>query len=174
MSARRSLCAALLMSAALLCACEPKDRRPGLWLSGDVVTEPVSDWSFTDAVPEIFVETRTWYGVPHSVTTVCAADGERLYVPSLYREGGEFPEKRFWNRNVVRDPRVRLSIDGRIYERRAVLVEDPAEWQTALAAFARKSPFWKDLADQLAANPEADAPRIYFLRMDPRADGESD
>ena len=89
-------------------------------------------------------------------------------MPSLYREGGEFPEKRFWNRNVVRDPRVRLKIDGKIYERSAVLVEDPAEWQAALAAFARKSTFWRDLAAQLAANPQAESPKVYFLRMDPR------
>lgn len=45
-----------------------------------------------------------------------------------------------------------------------MLVEDPAEWQAVLDAFARKSPFWKDLA----AQPEAARPRRYFLRMDPR------
>ena len=28
---------------------DPKDRRPGLWLSGDAVTAPVTDWSFSDA-----------------------------------------------------------------------------------------------------------------------------
>lgn len=151
----------------LLCACEPQDRRPGLWLSGEVVREPVKDWSFTDGVPEIFVETRTWYGIPHSVTTVCAGRGDRLYVPSVYFEGGEFPDARFWNRNVVRDPRVRLKIGDRIYERSAALVEDGAEWQAALGAFARKSSFWKDLAEQ----PEAERPRVFFLRMDPRPQG---
>jgi len=50
--------------------------RPGVWLSGDVVKEPVKDWSFVqeelrgkkgkDAT--IQVETRTRYFVPHSVT----------------------------------------------------------------------------------------------------------
>jgi hypothetical protein len=161
-------CAARLGSALVLCAllcsaCDPKDRRPGLWLSGELVTEPVADWSFTDAVPEIFLETRTWWGIAHSVTVVCVAVGDRLYVPSVYRERGEFPDERLWNRNVVRDPRVRLEIGGRIYERKAVLVEDPAEWQAVLDAFARKSPFWKDLAGR----PEAERPRLYFLRMDP-------
>jgi hypothetical protein len=157
----------LLLVALLATACDPKDRRPGTWVSGTEVSEPVTDWSFTDTVGEIFVETRTWYGIPHSVTTVCARDGERLYVPSVYFEGGDFPDKRFWNRNVVRDPRVRLSIGGKIYERSAVLVTDPGEIQTALAAFARKSPFWQELA----AKPEAERPTVYFLRMDPR--GES-
>jgi hypothetical protein len=163
MNAKRHIGVALLLCA-LLCACEPSDRRPGLWLSGEVVQEPVTDWSFTDAVPEIFVETRTWYGIPHSVTTVCAGLGERLYVPSVYFEGGDFPDARFWNRNVVRDPRVRLKIGDRIYERSATLVEDGAEWQAALGAFARKSSFWKELAEK----PESERPRVYFLRMDPR------
>src|SRR5688572_26651672 len=157
-----SLCLAILS----LTACQPKDRRPGLWLSGDVETAPVTDWSFVDAHREIFVETRTWYGIPHSVTTVVVAHNGTLYVPSVYFEGGEFPDARFWNRNVVRDPRVRLKIGDRIYERQAALVEDPAEWNDVLAAFARRIPFWQEIASK----PESERPKIVFLRMDPRAD----
>ncbi len=149
-------------------ACGPVDRRPGLWISGEVASGPVADWSFTDQVFEIALETRTWYGVPHSVTVVCAAAGDALYVPSVYSPGGRFPEERRWNRNVVRDPRVRLGIGGRIYERKAVLVEDPAEWQRAFDAFAAKSDFWKGLAEK----PESERPTLIFLRMDPR-DAES-
>ncbi len=51
---------------------EPRDRSPGLWLKGELVTTPVTDWSFTDQFEEINVETRTWYFIPHSVTTYCA------------------------------------------------------------------------------------------------------
>ena len=155
--------AAALAAALLALACAPKDERPGLWLPGELVEGPVTDWSFTDEVPEIFVETRTWYGIPHSVTTVCATEGGALYVPSLYFEEGEFPDARFWNRNAVRDPRVRLQIGGRVYERRAVVVDDRAERAVALSAFARKYPFWRDLAGK----PEAERPRAYFFRMDP-------
>jgi hypothetical protein len=162
---RSSSVFAALATALVLCGCiDPKDRRPGLWLSGEVETAPVTDWSFTDAQREIFVETRTWYGIPHSVTTVVVAHNGTLYVPSLYYGGGEFPNARFWHRNIARDPRVRLKIGDRIYERRAVHVEDPAEWNEVLAAFARKLPFWKELADK----PEADRPKIEFVRMDPR------
>ena len=165
-STRLARLAALAAAAAALAACAPDEHRPGTWLSGELVEEPVGDWSFTDAVPEIFVETRTWYGIPHSVTTVCAADGAKLYVPSVYMEGGEFPDARFWNRNVVRDPRVRLQIGERLYPRRAVLVEDPEESAAALAALARKYPFWSELAGK----PEAERPKVYFLRMDPAED----
>ena len=165
LAARRPIsCALLLSSVILLPGCEPQDRRPGLWLSGELVQGPVTDWSFTHEITEIFVETRTWYGIPHSVTTVCVAHDGALYVPSIYFEGGEFPDARFWNRNVVRDPRVRLGIGGRIYERRAVLVEDPAEWNAVLAAFGRKSSFWKDHAEK----PKSERPKIIFFRMDPR------
>ena len=44
-------------------ACQPKDERPGLWLSGTPATELIEDWRFTNAVEEIFVETRTVYGL---------------------------------------------------------------------------------------------------------------
>ncbi len=161
--ARRLWLAVAALSVAFLVGCAPRDRRPGFWLSGEVVREPITDWSFTDAVPEIFVETRTWYGVPHSVTTVCASDGGTLYVPSVYFEGGDFPEARFWNRNVVRDPRVRLQIGEHLYERRAVVVREDAERAAAMAAFARKYPFWKELA----LKPEAERPPVFFFRMDP-------
>jgi cysteine-rich repeat protein len=141
----------------------PDDRRPGLWLSGSEVNGPVADWSFSEAYPEIFVETRTWYLLRHSITTVCAASGDRLYVPSLYLEGGSFPEARRWNRNVVRDPRVRLQIGDRLYPRKAVLVTDEAERAQALAAFAAKYPFWREIASK----PPEQRPAMAFVRMDP-------
>ena len=157
----------VLACALVLSGCiDPKDRRPGLWLSGEVETAPVTDWSFTDSEPQIFLETRTWYGLRHSVTVVCAAHNGALYVPSLYYGGGEFPEKRHWHRNVARDPRVRLQIGDRLYERRAVLVTDPAEWNAVLAAFAAKMPFWKELTEK----PESERPKLIFMRMDPPAD----
>lgn len=148
----------------LLVACEPQDYRPGFWLSGEVDPAPVDDWSFTEGVPEIFVETRTWYGVPHSVTTVCVSHGGSLYVPSVYLDGGTFPDARFWNRNVVRDPRVRLKIGDRLFERSVVVVEDPDERGEVLAAFGRKFDFWKGLAEK----PDSERPAIAFFRMDPR------
>lgn len=156
----------LLLGAVLvtgLAGCEPQDRRPGLGLSGEEVEGPVEDWSFSDEHPEIFVETRTWYGIPHSVTTVCAVHDGTLYVPSLFREGS-YPDGKYWTSNVARDPRVRLKIGDRLYERRAVLVMDPEERKKVLAAFARKYPFWR----QLRATPEADRPELVFFRMEPR------
>jgi len=144
---------------------QPKDGRPGLRLSGDLVTEAISDWSFSNEYQEIYLETQTWYMIPHSVTTVCAALGEKLYVPSIYFEGGEWPDK-FWNSNVHSDPRVRLEMGGKIYEREAVVVEDPTEAEAAIQALAAKYPFWQ----KQLAKPASERPDMALVRMDPRSD----
>ena len=147
-----------------LTACDPNERRAGLWLSGDVVTTPIDDWAFSDAYPLIYVETRTPYLVPHSVTTTVVAANGTLYVPSLYYEGGEFPAERRWNRNIARDPDVRLKIGDSIYERRATLVTDTAERATVLAAFAAKYDRWREMLK----DGEPERPRMILLRMDAR------
>lgn len=119
---------------------DPKERRPGLWLRGEPVTTPVTDWSFTDRYANILVQTRSWYLLPHSVTVTCTAANGRLYLTSTYREGQRFPDDRLWNRNVLRHPRVRLKIGDRLYDRTLVLVEDPAEREMVLRAKATKYP----------------------------------
>ena len=119
---------------------DPKERRSGLWLSGHLVTTPVTDWSFTDKYPTIFVETRTWYGIPHSVTTSCVSHDGRLYLTSVYREGAQFPGDKFWNRNMVRDPHVRLKIGNQLYDRTLSLVTDAAERQAVLQSKQKKYP----------------------------------
>jgi hypothetical protein len=109
---------------------------PGLWLSGEVVREPVTDWSWVSDVSHpqrgntIMLETRTWYGIPYSVTILPTPRGDKLYIGGSARDARlerEFPDYKQWWANVERDPRVRLKIDGKIYEMTAVLVSDPAE-----------------------------------------------
>ncbi|HEU4439480.1 MAG TPA: hypothetical protein VFT36_09515, partial [Methylomirabilota bacterium] len=95
---------------------EPRERTPGLWLTGEVVSAPVSDWSFTDRYQTIAVQTRSWYGLPHSVTVTCTALDGRLYLTSNYPPGLEFPRDRRWNANVMRDPHVRLKVGSRVYD----------------------------------------------------------
>jgi hypothetical protein len=109
---------------------------PGLWLSGEVVREPVTDWSWVSDVSHpqrgntIMLETRTWYGIPYSVTILPTPRGDKLYIGGSARDARlerEFPNYKQWWANVERDPRVRLKIDGEIYEMTAALVSDPAE-----------------------------------------------
>lgn len=111
--------AALGVLSALL-ACQPSDERPGLWLNGEAAVQPGADWSFTEAVEEIFIETRPWYGIPHSTTIWCVELGGKLYIGS-YADG-----KKAWEKAVARDPRARLQIEGRIYSVNVAPVTDPA------------------------------------------------
>ena len=122
---------------------EPKDTSPGFWLSGDILSEPITDWSFTNEIKEIFVETQTPYFLPHSVTTYCGVYEEKFYLFSAYYEGGEFPYARRWNQNVMRDPSVRLKIDGNIYEQNLSFVSDESEKVPIHRAFVDKYSNWQ-------------------------------
>lgn len=121
---------------------EPRDQRPGLWLTGERVSEPVTDWTFTEGHEEIFVQTRTPYLIPHSVTTYCTVYEGDLYLFSAYYEGGVFPDARGWNRNVIRDSRVRLKIGDRLFDRTVRHVTDAATREAVHASFVSKYPEW--------------------------------
>lgn len=114
---------------ALLVPYEPDERRPGTRLGGPLAAEQDTDWSFrSPGRMQIFVETATWYGIPHSVTTTSwIVDGD-LYVPC-----NACATKR-WPKNVARDADVRLKVGGQIYERRAVRITDEAEQQRVFRA----------------------------------------
>ncbi len=119
---------------------EPHGRTPGLWLTGEVVTTPVTDWSFVDAIETIKLQTSTQYLLPHSVTTYCVSANGQLYITSLYRAGMTYPAGRSWNTDVARDPRVRLKIGDKVYDRTLVFVTDPAEYEAAYQAKRKKYP----------------------------------
>ena len=113
-----------------------RSARPGLWLKGEVVSEAVTNWDWVNQYSDAFaedateLETRTWYGIPHSVTVLLVPRGDKLYLQSsaqTFRLNKEFPYGKAWWRNVERDPRVRLKIGGKIYEMTVVLVQDRAE-----------------------------------------------
>ncbi|PYM11277.1 MAG: hypothetical protein DMD81_27340 [Candidatus Rokuibacteriota bacterium] len=133
-------CLVVALIALRIVGLDPRARRPGLWLTGQLVTQPVTDWSFTDKYPSIFVQTRSWYGLPHSVTTTITAHNGQLYLTSVYRPGSQFPRDRLWNRNIMRDPHVRLKIGDQVFDRTVSLVADPAERAAVLEAKAKKYP----------------------------------
>jgi hypothetical protein len=66
------VCLVVLVGVLRVTGLEPKDRRPGLWLKGDLVTEPVTDWSFVSKYATDRVQTRTWYFIPQSVLQALA------------------------------------------------------------------------------------------------------
>ena len=131
---------------------EPLGPFAGGRLRGEVVSQPVEDWSFTDDVETIKVETRP--ADPYSVTTWVVSRGGKLYVPS-----GD-PETRSWVANVEADPRVRLKISGMIYERRAVRVTDPDELAAALDRLVEKY--------KLDPPTDDDTASFWIIRLEPR------
>jgi hypothetical protein len=129
-AAQRLARATALAAAASLSACAgPLGPFAGGRLAGSVVTEASSDWSFTRDVKIVQLETRP--DRPWSVNLGCVDWNGALYV------GTEDPSDR-WVRNIEADPRVRLRIGERIWERRAVRVTDPNEWTGAGLALFRK------------------------------------
>lgn len=107
------VCLMLLVVVLSVTGFGPHDRTPGLWLKGNVVTAPVTDWSFTENIPVVQLQTRTWYLLPHSVNINCLDYNGQLYLVSVYPAG----TRHSWNENVIRDPQVRLRIGDQIYDR---------------------------------------------------------
>jgi hypothetical protein len=121
-----------IVTAACLVACGPSDERPGTRLPGVAAGERVDDWTFTDGVEEIFIETRTWYGIPHVTTIWCVSLGGQLYIGS-YGEG-----KKYWEKNVARNAEARVSIDNVIHEVQVDPVTDPTAVAVLDEALNRK------------------------------------
>ena len=126
------VCLVLALLVLRVIGLDPHERRPGLWLKGNVVTSPVTDWSSTDRYQTVKVQTRSSYLLPHSVTTFCIAYNGQLYLATTR------PETRQWSRNVARDPHVRLKIGDQLFDRTLSVVTDPAEREAVLQARAKK------------------------------------
>jgi len=144
----------------------------GFWLAGDIVKTPVTDWSFVDGIRNIQIQTHTPYLLPHVLTTDIARIGDRLYLFSEYfppRRGGrdtrkDFPQARFWNRMVVRDPRIRVKIGNQLFDMRAYLLTDQSEIEMVSKAFLDKY----DDVRHAEAVPETRRPAMYFFRLEPQ------
>ncbi len=139
------ICLVLLLLATRVTGFEPKDcppfnrslscKLPGLWLKGELVTTPVTDWSFTDKIPQIKIQTQTPYLLPLSVTIWCAVYKGDLYLSSN-------PGKR-WNDDILRDPHVRLKIGDKLYDRTLMPIDDPAVKEAVLELKEKKYAGWK-------------------------------
>ena len=123
-----------LSRALLICWClagcgGPLGMIHGGKLDGMAVSDSVEDWSFTRDVEEIQLETNP--ADPYSVNVWCVGKG-----PSLWVTAGR--EANTWAQNLVADPRVRVRIGDKIYERKAVRVTDPQEVELVLSLYEEK------------------------------------
>ena len=144
--------------------------------TGPRVSEPVVDWSFADnrRIELQLVEP------PTSRTTGLWLHEGQLYVPCdlgfmwrripAYRPSHWMASLWFrfkrWHTDALRDGRVVLRIDGKRYERQAVLVTDPE----VIAALSLRFEKWgeKAFSFPLGEAPTDDPKDIWFFRMDPR------
>jgi hypothetical protein len=144
---------ALAVVVALLSSCNPSDRRPGSWLSGEPAPY-AADWAFTNDIQEIAVQVHTPYLIPHSVTIWCASLDGQLYV------GARAPETKRWPGWVDRDPNVVLGIAGKLYDVTLLPLDDAATLSRLTPVYAHKY--------GLPDTPEA-APRSRYWHVTPRA-----
>ena len=117
---------------ALLIACEPKDVQPGLWLSGEEVTEQVNDWRFTNEIDEVFIETKPWYGLPHSTTIWCVEFQGALFIGSYGKE------KKNWENNLTEQPTARLKINNSLYSVMITELSDETLFAAVDQAYSKK------------------------------------
>lgn len=113
----RARCLGVLSLVWLAVACGgPILAIPGGRLSGEVVTEPVDDWSFVD---DAFVDLETRPEDPYSVELNYFVRDGQLYIDPA--------EGRVWFDYIKAEPRVRARFGGKVYPLEAVLVGRPGE-----------------------------------------------
>jgi hypothetical protein len=131
-------------------ACGPTFFMHGGRLDGESVAAPVDDWSFTDSVRRIQVETNP--NDPYSVNAWCVAQGPHLWITAGGGEGST------WGKNLLDDARLRIRVQQKLYERRAVRVSDPGEIALVRGLYAAKYHPLFDLTQREHA---------IFFRLDP-------
>src|ERR1700730_668055 len=131
---------------------------PGLWLSGALVTTRVTNWSFVSQYKTDKVQTRTWYMIPHSVTTGFVVHDGQLYLTSMFAAGVPFPNGKSWVANVMRDPHVRLKLGDDLYDCILSPVTDPDERAAVLGPRANQNP-------QLMTSNATNGPVLHLFHV---------
>lgn len=86
--------------------------------SGEIVTQPIDDWSFAADVQEVELQLASQ---DRSRTTWIIVHDGRAYVPAAV----EFPPGKTWHRSALADGRATLRIAGKRYPVTLAKVDDP-------------------------------------------------
>lgn len=122
---------ALCLATLTTLACEPRSFLPGGRLSGELVTEPVSDFSFASSEYGVQVEALSSTFFPSANVRCLVVEGTLyLFTESVFEFG--------WLRALRRDPRARIRIREELYEVRAVPLTHPADIDPLLPDLLRK------------------------------------
>jgi hypothetical protein len=101
--------------------------------SGELVTTPVSDWSFATDIEEVEQQLAAQNT---SRTTRIVVHDRRAYIPCSL----EFPPGKSWHEAALEDGRAIVRIAGRRYPVTLTKVDDAAVTDAARAAGAKKYP----------------------------------
>jgi len=103
----------------------------GAFASGDIVAEPVTDWSFARDIQEIELQLASENG---SRTVWILVDEGRAFVPCAL----DFPPGKRWYKEAQKDGRATLRIDGRRYPVTLEKSDDAALGERLRAEVQRK------------------------------------
>jgi len=119
----------IFISMSLVCACSgPIGPIAGGKLEG-IPAPWAADWSYTDQVQNMLLQTNP--EDPYSVTVWLVTQNNQLYVASSSLDNQ-------WTQNMVKEPFVVLSIEGRLFDAAAYLVEDQGEADPVIEAYLTK------------------------------------
>lgn len=121
----------------------------GVFASGEWVGEPVDDWSFAAEIEEIELQSGE---PPSSRTTWILVDEGEAYIPCSLG----FPPGKRWHTDALAKPDAIVRIQGRLYPRRLLKVEDET-LQQRLAAGAK---------EKYGGGPPGDS-GIWFFHLAP-------
>jgi hypothetical protein len=107
----------------------------GPFASGERVTGPEPDWSFVRNVREVEFQLLD---PPRSRTTWILDHEGKAYIPCGYMTTWWGRLWKRWPHEAAKDPRILLRIDGKLYERRLVRIEDGPVVAPLLAELSRK------------------------------------
>jgi len=144
---------ALVIGLFLLFRTEPLAIIPGGRLSGEEVTVPVTDWSFTEQYTTVTLEVRS--SDPYSVNTSSLLYDGVLYVPS--GRGGESR----WAQFLLQDSNMRLRVGNKLYKVRATRVENPMLLRELYEEWVQRYP-------GQAGRTAEEIVQMWFFRIDAR------
>jgi hypothetical protein len=117
---------------ARLLAGGPVSLIPGGALRGEVVAEPILDWSIARSTQYVDVESRARWLPYSSETWFMVLDGELfILLPRLFGTGLED--------RLKEDPSARIRIEGRVYDGRVSLVSDGLKLGSLLGPLLRRT-----------------------------------
>jgi hypothetical protein len=125
----------------------------GPLVAGELVAEPVSDWSFARETPEIELQLESQ---SRSRTVWILVHEGRAFVPCSL----SFPPGKTWYREAARDGRAMLRIEGRRYPARLRKLDDG---DTPLAIALRA-----EAERKYPARPPGDPSQVWIFAVEPR------